>query len=764
MRLVGKCIWLLAIVAFGGFAAGAQTSVHPRLVVQRPISVEVSSCDYSQDGRIALTGNIEGKVRLMDVATGAQLQSFWVAGRILHATLSPDNRKVLTISVGSVVQLWDADTGKQMGRFVPKTGSLIYGAVFPDGSTVATATWVETDEHGDKLPPPGAMMVQMWDVETGKELQHYLVPGAGSFLDRGSLTTPVALSPDARKLLRGDFNGPKLWDLQTGKLLRQFSSPGEVVTSVAFSPDARWVAAGSMDSTVRIWNLENGNEIQHFAGLYSGSFKGSTNSEVFSPDGQRVLTKTSDGIPRLWDVATGKELHIFEGPNKEMMNCAALSPDGREVLTGGSDQTTRLWDAGTGKEIRNLTETITNKIDVVSDEAAALAVLDNGRGIVTVTKTGMVWQWDLETGKALVRPLQSPNGELSPRAALKPGGAPDLRLGACCGDATYVSEVLLSPDGQRVLISGFRGETVIWDVETGKQTQHFDQHALGFSPVAAFAPKGHSLLVTTDGATVRLWDLDAGKELHNFIAKTEWRPRLLYPEGDMSAAVDTLAVSPDGKKVLTGDGEGTIELWNVETGWQLRRFNGKTSKDLSVAFSPDGRRMLTEDVDHKSQLRDTRTGWVLQHFAAASHPSFSADGSRVLIGYSVWDVKTGKELRQFTAPAGNRSAETLFPDGRRALIASPDGGTKLWDVETGKELATLYAFRDGSWAVVDPESRFDTDEFEGNIALHWAVDSNPDHLLPLAAFKDRYYTPRLLARILSGEKLPPVCQDPAIVK
>ena len=173
-----QCFHRLGVYAILRVFGGCADEVHPRLVVQRPISVEVSSCDYSQDGRIALTGNIEGKVRLMDVATGAQLQSFWVAGRILHATLSPDNRKVLTISVGSVVQLWDADTGKQMGRFVPKTGSLIYGAVFPDGSTVATATWVETEEHGDKLPPPGAMMVQMWDVETGKELQHYLVPGA----------------------------------------------------------------------------------------------------------------------------------------------------------------------------------------------------------------------------------------------------------------------------------------------------------------------------------------------------------------------------------------------------------------------------------------------------------------------------------------------------------------------------------------------------------------------------------------------------------
>jgi hypothetical protein len=85
-----------------------------------------------------------------------------------------------------------------------------------------------------------------------------------------------------------------------------------------------------------------------------------------------------------------------------------------------------------------------------------------------------------------------------------------------------------------------------------------------------------------------------------------------------------------------------------------------------------------------------------------------------------------------------------------------DGTTKLLDVETGKELASLFSFRDGTWAVVDPEGRFDTDNIESNIALHWVVDSDPMRPLPLAAFKDAYYTPRLLSRILMGETLPPV--------
>jgi WD40 repeat protein len=126
------------------------------------------------------------------------------------------------------------------------------------------------------------------------------------------------------------------------------------------------------------------------------------------------------------------------------------------------------------------------------------------------------------------------------------------------------------------------------------------------------------------------------------------------------------------------------------------------------------------------------------------------------MGLAVWDVATGKQLRHFNAPFGTQPVETLSADGHRVLIGSSDGVTKLWDVETGRELADLYCFQDGSWAVVDPEGRFDTDKLEGNVALHWIVDSDPMRVLPLAAFKDGHYTPHLLARIFSGEKLPPV--------
>jgi WD40 repeat protein len=99
--------------------------------------------------------------------------------------------------------------------------------------------------------------------------------------------------------------------------------------------------------------------------------------------------------------------------------------------------------------------------------------------------------------------------------------------------------------------------------------------------------------------------------------------------------------------------------------------------------------------------------------------------------------KDGKGTAHFDAPFGTKPVEKLSPDGRKVLVGSGDGTMKLWDVETGKELASLYGFQDGSWAVVDPEGRFDADKIEGNVALHWVVDNDPMRVLPLATLKDK---------------------------
>jgi WD40 repeat protein len=737
---------VLAQAGFGVFAAGAQTNDHPRLIAQ-VASGQVIACAYSPDGRSVMTGGREGKARLWDAATGAELQSFQGEAWIRHVAFSPDHQRVLAVSSVDnkyAVQLWDVASGKELGRISPPAGKLIFGLASTDGSTVATASQVETDEQGKKLPAPGATKIQFWNLLTGQELKYFLVPGAAA------AGVHSVLSPDGSKLFTGDFNGPRLWDVQTGKLLRQFANNSEVVSAATFSADGRRVAWGTIPGNIWLWDVEAGKEIQHFASTGVMDFIGTIESVVISPDGRSVLSATDDRKARMWDVETGKVrllIHASGDQTNMAVNCAALSPDGRKVLTAADDLTARLWDVESGKELHRLVGE--------ADPVASLEFISDGLGVLMVSRTGMAWRMDAEGGRAL--PSFVTTAKVNPpSAAASTGAATANPLPATFGDGRYVSVVVLSADGRRIFMGYFHGEQGVWDVETGKQIQRFDQHDAGSIFAADFSPDGGRLLTSNDGPGASLWDVETGKEVQHFTVNPGWRPRILYPEGDTRDTVANLALSPDGRRALTSDWEGSTRLWNVKTGAQQRVIKARTLNLLAVGFSPDGRKMITENADKSATLLDVKTGNELQHFGAASSPSFSADGSRVLLGSSVWDVKTGKELRRFAAPLGIEPFGALSPDGRRVLIGSGDGTTKLWDVETGKELASLYGFQDGSWAVVDPEGRFDTDKIEGNAALHWVMDGDPMRVLPLAAFKDGFYTPGLLKRILGGEKLPPI--------
>jgi len=726
MRIPVRCLWLCVLSGYGVFAAVAQTGDHPRLMAQ-VASGQVIACAWSPDGRTVLTGGWEGKARLWDAASGEELQSYQGEAWIIHVAYSSDHRNVLTVSSldqKTTVQLWDAASGKELGRISP-AGKLIYGLESVDGSTIATASMVEFDGQGNKLPA-GATRIQFWDVVTGKKLREFMLPGVGA------TSAHSVLSPDEKKLFSGNANGTGVWDVRTGKLLQGLGANDGVVNAAAFSADGRKVAWGTYNGVVRLWDLETGKEIQHFASTGVLDYIGAAKSIVIPPDGRSVLVASDDRKARVWDVATGKVRMLLNASDSQVnmaVNCAALSPDGRQALTGADDKTARIWDLESGKELRRLVG--------LADGVGALGFAADGRGIVSVNKAGMVWQWDAESGKALQHAL----------APAKQGRP------AATGEGGAAWPVVLSPDGRRIFMAGIQGVDVVWDVQTGKQIQILDQKPDDLISDADFSPDGSKLLTALGGPDFSLWDVQTGKEVQHFKVNPGLRPGFLYPEGDYRDGVKHLALSPDGRRAVTSDSEGSTRLWNVDTGEQVRVIKVKTMENLFVGFSPNSRKMITENADRSATLRDVKSGRELQHFGEASRPSFSADGSRVMMGSLVWDVETGKELQHFEQALGTEPFGTLSPDGRRVLIGGGDGTTMLWEVDSGKELARLYGFQDGSWAVVDPEGRFDTDKIDGNAALHWVVDGDPIRVLPLTAFKDGHYTPGLLKSILSGEKL-----------
>ena len=220
------------------------------------------------------------------------------------------------------------------------------------------------------------------------------------------------------------------------------------------------------------------------------------------------------------------------------------------------------------------------------------------------------------------------------------------------------------------------------------------------SPIASLAisADGRRLVSGSHDYTVRLWDVESGKELRRFVGHT--------------ALVSSVALSPDGRRVVSGSGDQTARLWDVESGKQIYRLD-QTAAVSSVAFSPDGRQAtstggIRKVIDRKIvwddcsvRLWDVQSGQEIRrcegHRSLVTQAIFTSDGRRILSSSQdatvrLWDVETGRQIREYPA-GGSVNGVAVSPDGHYALSASNANNMKLWDVETGQQLRLFSDFR-----------------------------------------------------------------------
>ena len=119
----------------------------------------------------------------------------------------------------------------------------------------------------------------------------------------------VAISPDGGRAITGSIDGTlKLWDINSGRLLRNWLGHERGAYGVAFTADGRHAVTGSGDYTIKLWDLDTGKEIRRFDG-----HSGTVYALVISDDGKRILSGSLDGTARLWDFASGNEIVMFDG-------------------------------------------------------------------------------------------------------------------------------------------------------------------------------------------------------------------------------------------------------------------------------------------------------------------------------------------------------------------------------------------------------------------------------------------------------------------
>ncbi|WP_225885327.1 NB-ARC domain-containing protein [Leptolyngbya sp. KIOST-1] len=331
----------------------------------------------------------------------------------------------------------------------------------------------------------------------------------------------VAYSPDGQWLATGSDDGTiRLWQVSTGQCHKTFIGHTAWVRSVVFSPNGQWLATGSNDTTIRLWQVSTGQCHKTFTG-----HSVRVSSVIFSPNGQWMATSSDDATIRLWEVSTGQCHRTFTGHTNSVRS-VVFSPDGQWLATGSDDATIRLWQVSTGQCHRTLAGHANSVRSVVFSP--------DGQWLATGSDDTTIWLWQVSTGQCHK---------------------------TFTGHTNWVTSVVFSPDGQWLATGSDDATIRLWQVSTGQCHRTFTGHTSYVTSVV-FSPDGQWLATGSSDATIRLWQMTTGQCHKTFTGHTNW--------------VRSVVFSPDEQWLATGGNDTTIRLWQVSTGQCHKTFTGHT--------------------------------------------------------------------------------------------------------------------------------------------------------------------------------------------
>jgi WD40 repeat protein len=197
--------------------------------------------------------------------------------------------------------------------------------------------------------------------------------------------------------------------------------------------------------------------------------------------------------------------------------------------------------------------------------------------------------------------------------------------------------------------------------------------------------------------------------------------------------IDSVAISPNGKYIVSGSDDETIKLWDLNTGRLVRSFEGHTDEVWSVAITPNGKYIVSGSRDNTIKLWDINTGKLIRSFKGHVEPVqvvvITQNGKYIVSGsddktIKLWDIKTGRLVRSFEGHKGPVRSVTITPNRKYIVSGSWDDTIKLWNINTGKLIKSFKGHKDDvSSVAISPNGNYIVSGSRDNTIKLWDINT-----------------------------------------
>ncbi|KAF9124453.1 hypothetical protein BGX30_000930 [Mortierella sp. GBA39] len=529
----------------------------------------VSSCAFSPDGEFLAAGLRNGNISIYNTATWTRIKVFQGHQKVVAGlAYSPNSQLLLSGSDDKTARLWNSETGSTDFILEGHSGKVTAVAFSPTGQQVATAS----NDHSVRLwdAQTGAVVFVLADnidkvtsiaySPNGNTIASVSKDGTIRIIDtltglsvlvscEGDIQRRLTYSLDGQRIATGSLSGQlQLWEAATATLERgrKWKAHPSVITSIAFSPDDRWIASSSRDRTVKLWDSRSGLLVSSFL-----NHMNYVNCVRFSPNGSYIASASHDRTLRLWEVnslRTGLDSH----DTANLQLCAAYSPDGRQLITGSQDAPMRQFKADSGD------------VDFVFPDhlhdTKCTAFSQDGLQIAIGGSDQEVTLWSVESRAASFV----------------------LR-----GHKSVVSTVAFSPCGRWLASGGYDSTVRLWDTRSGAAGHVLNTHA-GWVQSVVFSPDGYWIASACREGIVLLWEAGTGE------LKAEKTIDFGYNRWNV------VVYKPGCLQVASCHGDGTIRLWDDQQLQGFRYILKQDRESYQFAFSSCGQWVTTA---HSTSVR-----------------------------------------------------------------------------------------------------------------------------------------------------------------